>query len=164
MEIFKTLPILDCKYEVSNLGRVKSLERLTPYKGGTPRRIKEKILNPSIAKTGYPVVNLSGRVYLVHQLVGYTFLDYKPDIKNVIINHIDGNRENNHLDNLEVTTQRKNVHKGRMVTDRTMHVGVYKENSTYRARIYYDGSLRHLGRFSTEKEAGEAYDNFLKTI
>lgn len=85
-------------YQVSNFGRVKSLKR------------KEHILKPSIVNS-YKKVSLSknGTIYnfLVHRLVYQTF--YQEDISNYVIDHIDNNPLNNHLDNLQKITNKENI-------------------------------------------------------
>lgn len=100
-EIWK--PVAECngEYYVSSHGRVKSL------KFG-----KERILKPSLSGNRYLSVDLwylnkKRKVQNIHRLVALTFIpnpDNKPEV-----NHIDGNKLNNHIDNLEWVTRRENV-------------------------------------------------------
>src|SRR5437660_319440 len=90
-------------YEVSDFGRVRSLDRMV---ANTSRRKKAfnfprkgRLLNPSTRPDGY-------KGFTVHDLVARAFLGVRP--ARAIINHIDGNRANNRLDNLEYTTYRAN--------------------------------------------------------
>jgi hypothetical protein len=101
-EIYKWIPGYEDNYKVSNLGNIKSYKRK-----------KEALLNPSTYNNGYKVVSLEGKRYLVHQLVAIAFLGHKPDGHNLVIDHVDGNCLNNNLKNLNITTQIKNVYKGK---------------------------------------------------
>ena len=104
-------------YQISNYGKVKSLNRIKKYKNGYGlHRIKKKILKLIKNPDGYLVVNLFNncliKQFKVHRLVALTFLS-NPELKPEV-NHIDGNKENNRIDNLEWNTfseNRKHAHK-----------------------------------------------------
>lgn len=105
-EIWKDVQGYEGQYQVSNLGRVKSLKR----KLDNGRSVSEKILNSSSKKKtqdGYLMVALAGRTFRVNRLVATAFIP-NPDNKSVV-NHIDGNKENNKADNLEWTTVSENM-------------------------------------------------------
>ena len=97
-------------YEVSNLGRVKSLERYDKI----GRLIKEKTLNPRKHKKGYLYVGLSKdgiqKKYSIHRLVAIAFIPNPNNLPQV--NHKDENKENNCLDNLEWCTNEYNCNYG----------------------------------------------------
>lgn len=93
-------------YEVSNLGNVKSLSKVRGCCNGG-----EKILKQQYAKSGYMIVGLckNGKMksFNVHKLVAKAFI---PNFNNKPqINHIDGNKCNNKVDNLEWCTVSENV-------------------------------------------------------
>lgn len=103
-------------YKVSNLGRVKSVERLISYNhsisGYITRTFPEKILYPRAAKNGYMKVTLStqdkgAKKFTIHRLVAEAFIENPEDKPTV--NHKDGNKENNKVDNLEWSTISENI-------------------------------------------------------
>jgi hypothetical protein len=105
MEIWKDIEGYEEKYQVSNLGNVKSLERYVNHWQGGVRVIRERILKP-INKKGYLHVDLSeGKQHKIHRLVAYCFLG--PNSKEV--NHIDLDKTNNNVNNLEYVTRSENM-------------------------------------------------------
>jgi hypothetical protein len=97
-------------YQVSNLGNVRSLERTITTKRGYEFKCKAKTLQPTKAR-GYQTLRLRKnqkyKSFLVHRLVAIAFLPNPEGKKEV--NHIDGNKENNRLDNLEWATHQENL-------------------------------------------------------
>lgn len=105
-EIWKDVQGYEGQYQVSNLGRVKSLKR----KLNSGRTVSEKILNSSNKKKtqdGYLMVALAGKTFRINRLVATAFIP-NPDNK-LVVNHIDGNKENNKADNLEWATISENM-------------------------------------------------------
>lgn len=99
-EIWKDIPDYEGLYMVSNLGRVKSLKRNTAH---------ERIMCLKKDKGGYLYVGLSKNGIVnykkVHRLVAQAFI---PNLENKYsVNHIDGNKQNNRLDNLEWATAKE---------------------------------------------------------
>ena len=111
-EVWKGIPNYEGFYQVSDIGRVRSVDRVVTFKDGRVRKYKGKVLKPSIGNTGYELVRLcnNGRCITksVHRLVLETF---KPHVNmdNLDVNHMDGNKLNNHLTNLEWLTRRDNI-------------------------------------------------------
>jgi len=99
-------------YKVSNYGRVKSLNRFIPQ-NGTMRFMQGKILsNKRSNGNGYQTVNLSygdeicAKNYYIHILVASNFITNKNNYKTV--NHIDFNKSNNNVNNLEWMSHSQN--------------------------------------------------------
>lgn len=95
-------------HKISSYGRVKSLCRKIKCRNGF-RTSKDKILKQNIKKTGYCEIQLKhgGKTILVHRLVATCFI--KNIEKKPQVNHIDGNKCNNKLENLEWVTQSENM-------------------------------------------------------
>ena len=110
MEIWKDIKGYEGMYKVSNLGRVMSIRRKVNGPRGY-KTIKQKILKIGKNNFGYSTVTLSkhGKSHRkqVHRLVALAFI---PNVNNLPqINHIDGNKSNNVVENLEWITNRDNV-------------------------------------------------------
>lgn len=107
MEIWKSIKGYEGIYEVSNYGRIKSLSRIT----SNNRRLKEKIINGGYYPNGYKLVCLRkngiNKNHLIHRLVAEAFI-LNPNNYSVV-NHLDGNKKNNHVSNLEWCTQSDNL-------------------------------------------------------
>ena len=124
-EEWRTIPGIDT-HEVSNLGNVRSKDRVSNVSsddlGGNKghrdykRVLKGKLLKPNNTyikkrgsteyKQGYSYVSINNRTYTIHRFVALAFIpnnDNKSDI-----NHLDGNKHNNKVNNLEWCTKSEN--------------------------------------------------------
>ena len=105
MEKWKDIVGYENYYQVSNLGNIRSVNRIT-FDG---RKLKGKPIKLSINKFGYEKFNVStkkGQKQLrVHRCVLQSF---NPINENLIVNHIDGVKTNNKLENLEWCTDSEN--------------------------------------------------------
>lgn len=110
MEIWKSVVGYEGLYEVSDLGRVKSLERKCSMGSGI-RTVPERILSNCLDTKGYLQVNLYisniRTTWKVHRLVALSFID-NPESKETI-NHINGVKTDNMVENLEWSTQKENT-------------------------------------------------------
>jgi hypothetical protein len=160
MEIWKDIKDYEGKYQVSNLGKVKSLN----YLGHG----KEKILIP-FNTLGYDYIRLSkngkNKNFAIHRLVYQAFNGEL--INGLVIDHISGIRTENISENLQQITPRANTSKGKNCENKSSkYVGVYwyKPRNRWRAIIRINGPKKNLGNFKTELEAHEAYQKALKNI
>ena len=109
-EIWKYIKGYEMKYQISNLGQVKSLT------GGSKRR-KEKILKPGKTQDGYLFVGLykdgKKKTFRISRLVATEFIS-NDDVENKTqVNHINENeKENNKYTNLEWVTPKENINYG----------------------------------------------------
>lgn len=93
-------------YEVSNNGRVRSVDRLVKCKNGF-RTVRGQVLSAFIAKnTGYCQVSISGRKISVHRLVATAWCDGYFD--GACVDHVNGVRDDNRSENLEWVTPKEN--------------------------------------------------------
>ena len=112
MEIWKDIKEYEGLYQVSNLGRVKSLPRLVTQWNrfqNITYSIPEKILSLQIVNNYYSVkLSKKGKIksYRVHRLVAEAFIDNPDNLPEV--NHKDENKLNNNIDNLEWCTRQYN--------------------------------------------------------
>ena len=113
-EIWRDIKGYKGYYQISNLGRIKSLQRKVPVnrKGQKTflKTVKERILKQKTNKYGYKVVDLRRNGHdhrLVHRLVAQMFIP-NPENKPVV-NHLDGNKINNNATNLEWATVSENT-------------------------------------------------------
>ena len=121
-------------YQVSDQGRVKSLER----KDSLGRTIKERILKPCDNGRGYLYISLSGgtvehKRHYIHRLVGEAFVPNPLEVEDV--NHKDENPSNNHASNLEWVTHKENCNFG------TRNERIAKTNSKPVAQYTKDGAF-----------------------
>ena len=166
-ETFKNIAGYEGIYQVSNLGRVKSLERLSSI----GRSLPEKILKPGKVKKGYLIVVLckesKTKTFNLHQLVAQSFLNHTPSGHDVVIDHIDNDKSNNRVDNLQLTTNRHNSSKDKDKNKTTSkYTGVCWDKSVnkWRADIKINGKQKYLGLFTCEYSAHLVYQEALKQL
>lgn len=150
-------------YQVSNLGNIKRLDFIFP----NGRLWRGRQLKVGLHSAGYNNVGLciNGRVKsrFVHRLVAEGFIG---DLTEKEVDHIDGNKLNNKLENLRICTRRQNITFFRLRTNPNKGVGYRKDGlrNKWKAYITFDKKEVHLGYFDTEQEASDAYQSKLKSL
>ena len=146
-EIWKDIPEYEGLYQVSNFGRVKSLSVIRFIRGKYILIKRDKILKQIYNPNGYLYVGLhnnnKSKQYLIHRLVAEAFIDNP--LSKPFVNHIDFNRLNNKIDNLEWCTQKENVyhsinnmrcrHNAKNSNTGEQYIYYRKSNNTYRVII-----------------------------
>lgn len=149
-EIWKNIRNYEDYYEVSNFGRVRSKDRKIEQecKGKKVNfTYKGSILKQQLINSGYLVVSLSKssiqKKFLVHRLVVETFLNNFNNYSQV--NHIDENKLNNNLDNLEWCSAKYNL----LHNDRATKIGEKLGKKVF----VYNKKYKLIYTFSSSKEA-----------
>lgn len=169
LEIWKDVKGFEGRYEVSDLGRVRSvthIDNMYWFSNGSKRTMKGRVLKSTKKDGKYHVValfvNKHNQKY-VHRLVAAAFISDIP--KGMCINHIDGDIDNNAASNLEIVNYRSNAihtHQGRKQSSK--YVGVYwnKARKKYVAMARAPkGEKKYLGGFDCEVAAHKAYMDYV---
>lgn len=110
-EIWKPIPGFEGLYEVSNMGQVRSLDRIIPDKTHGTRKLAGKVLKQTQDKQGRRYVVLSKHSNTlkkrVHLIVAEVFIG--PRVTGIEVCHNDGNSGNNRADNLRYDTHHSNM-------------------------------------------------------
>lgn len=158
MEEFRDIPGYEGLYQVSNIGRVKSL------KFG-----KEKLLKASLSKDGYFYVDLyqNGykKTYQLHQLAAIAFLNHIPCGVKTVVDHINDNPSDNRVENLQVITQRENSYKTQGNYSSNYKGVCWNKNAKkWQSRLRIGKNRFYLGLFEKEYDAHVAYQNKLLSL
>lgn len=160
LEVWKDIAGYEGLYQVSNLGNVRSIKRL------------EKVLKPQARKHGYLSVCLYGRggnhrnfrQFSVHRLVAEAFI---PNPRGATeVNHIDENKQNNAVDNLEWVTHQENCSTDSMVRRhkerQNKHPNYHKPVSQY--TVSGDFVATYTSAREAQRQTGVGYSNISGSI
>lgn len=171
IERWKDIKGFEGRYQISTLGNVKSLPRVvtqehTQHNHSVDRKIKGGIVKASDNGHGYkivllPLLNQNGKRkrFYVHRLVADHFIGPVP--KGSVINHIDYNKANNRVENLEIVTQSENVRHSAINMkkpslhsySRTGEKHIYIRKKRYSIEVSYNKKCYYGGSASTIPEA-----------
>lgn len=161
-------------YKLSNYGNVISLAKeWATHQGGIHKKgitiLKPKHLMTNGEYNGYKFYTFCKKGirldFLAHTLVYDHFGVGKRNGKKIVVDHIDEDKSNNRIDNLQLLTARKNISKSIATTGKTSkYVGVYwhSRDKKWGTQIHINDGRVYLGLFETEKEAYEEYQRALK--
>ncbi len=158
VEIWKDIPEFEGDYQASNLGNVKSI-----------KFNRTKILNKWLTNNKRYTVNLwkNKKPYYGNRiavLVAKAFLNHKPSGHKLVVDHIDNDKTNDCLYNLQVISHRENISKD--MKNKVGYTGVSKctSGAKFYAQININKKCYYLGSYKTPKEASQAYQNELKKL
>lgn len=169
-EIWKDIPEYEGLYQVSNLGNVKSLSRKVFLNNKYRYLSKEKLLKPVIIKSGYLIIclhkNLKQKSFYIHKLVAISFLNHIPCGFKLVVDHINNNKLDNNVVNLQIITTRENTSKNKKLSISSKYVVVSwcKSQNKWYSCIRINSKTKNLGYFKNEIDAHLAYQNKLKEL
>lgn len=153
-EIWKDVIGYEGLYQVSNIGNVKSLDRVVRY----GRTLKGKEKTKFEEKDGYLVVALckngKAKHIKVHRLVATAFIENPFNLPEV--NHKDENKKNNHFDNLEWCTTKHNINYGTRNAKVSLALSGEKSRTHKLSKIQVQ-EIRELKDNFTRKELAQKY-------
>ena len=158
IEEWKTIIGYENDYLISSFGNVKSI-----------KHNKERLLKKSINTKGYYIISLckngKSKSFQIHQLVAINFLNHIPNGLNMVVNHIDLNKKNNNLSNLEIVSNRENSNRKHLKSS-SNYTGVSwdKNKRKWQSQIKINNKNIFLGRFNNELEASNAYQQELNKL
>lgn len=107
-EVWANIPGLEGAYQVSSLGAVRSLSRTIVKSNGAVHHVAGRTLKGSLNSNGYPSVCVSRKFRTIHRMVAQAFLGPAPGGA-TDVNHINGDRSDNRVENLEWATRSQNM-------------------------------------------------------
>ena len=139
-EIWKPVVGFEGRYEVSSFGRMKALAREIKYKDGRVGHKKEQMIKGSLINPGYLIVSLDTKTKkLIHRVVAEAFLEETEYKKTV--NHKDGNKLNNNVENLEWATYKENNDHARQTKLNNQHG---QNNNLHKYSDQFIDSIRNV--------------------
>jgi hypothetical protein len=176
MEVWKDVVGFEGAYQVSNIGRVRSIDRYitSKHSSGTEytRLLKGKILTPEKPRFDDPYIlyylKKDGKRHFgkAHRLVAFAFIP-KIEGKN-FVNHKDCNPQNNNVDNLEWVTHRENVQhaydNGRINVAKAVKASLENRYKLNRAVLQYDMNGLFIKKHNSLKEAAHEVGTDISSI
>ena len=150
-EVWKDIEGYD-NYMISSFGNVKNVKT-------------GRILKAGVNSSGYLLVHLCVnnivRTLKIHRLVATSFLPDAENDEQIMVDHINRQKLDNHYLNLRWVSKKQNnqnKNKQQNTTSKYKGVSFHKSNQKWRSQIFINGKLKHLGCFKIERDAGIAYN------
>ena len=172
-EIWKDIPNYEGKYQASNLGRIRCMPVVYRTPKGKLESTKHYIVEETLLKTGYKRASLTNKVGEVshkgvHRWVMFAFHGEREE--SIHVNHINGVKNDNKLENLEYMTARENNHYIKTLNPdkyTSEYSGVYSCNRVrggkkYESSIVLDGKSYYLGSSDSSYELYLKFQEALK--
>ena len=154
-EYWKDVKGYEGYYQVSNKGNVRGVDRIVRHSGCFTRIHKGRMILQNLDGSGYPQLGLYKdgvcRKRHVHRIVALAFMEINLDKSEV--NHIDENKTNNNLSNLEWCTKKENNNYGTKIQRTTAHTN-YKSIALKNSKpvIQYDINRNEVKRWGSLAE------------
>lgn len=150
------------KYQVSDDGKVRSLQRHINNGSANGMTLACRILKQTKNPHGYYQVSLMNNgirsVRYVHRLVAEAFIQNTNDLP--VVNHIDGNKSNNCVDNLEFVSYHSN-------NQHAYDTGLHKKGNDHYRSVLSDSDVKQIrreGKYTTYEKIGNKYNVSKATI
>lgn len=148
------------------MSSIENFSNYLIYNNGDVYSIKRNIfIKPRFDKDGYKRVSIwnddkKNKTLKIHQLVAMAYLDFKLDgLSNskLVIDHIDNNKLNNYLHNLQIITRDQNSRRIKKVRKSGLKPGVYRVGNKFKSFITINKKKLDLGLFNNEIDAYNEY-------
>lgn len=165
-EIWKDIPGFEGSYQVSNLGRIKSFPKLKKSRCGASSYFTKERIRSFNGTRHYPILDMyrgdgTCEYISIHRLVAKLFIPNPDSLP--FVNHKDMNKYNNHVDNLEWSSNRENVSHGNIIRlNKPIGVSWKSSINKWVSVIMVGKKQKYLGSFSDQGQAALAYKNALK--
>jgi hypothetical protein len=169
-EIWKDIPTQEGFYQISTYGRIRSLDHYT-YRNICKQQIfmKGRVLKVNHTVDGYRCIRITGgpnkMTLRIHRMMWVVFNGTVP--KGYEVDHIDNDKENNLIGNLQLLKTRHNSAKRSMnlkKSSRFTGVCHTRNRKAWQAHIRINGKSTYLGTFDNEIDASIAYQKALQSL
>lgn len=157
-EIWKDIKGYEKLYQASNLGNIRSLDKYVHSKNNSLRFVQGRLIKTKVCRSGYLNVclwkNGSKKCFYVHRLIANTFLNNPNNLPQ--INHIDMDKTNNKVFNLEFCTAKYNIQQTFKKGRTKINSGCFKKGNipqNIRKVIQRDLSGKFIKEWNSIKEA-----------